>query len=316
MSKKCARPECGKTVYPIEELRCLDKSWHKQCFKCTVCGMTLNMKNYKGYDKMPYCEPHYPKTVASVVTDTPEMRRLAENTRLQSNIKYHEDFEKSKGQKINICDDPEMTRHLQNSKVQSQVLYHGEIEKKKHMDEIRPQAEIIQHASEQPQDHTSGIPTLPASNVSPESPSTYAPPPNASTPYSKRMASQSGTVIYSSEKGGKGQMTGKQLNTQQIGRNQPSTQNMAQTGSETANGGARGTDKGTKAAGFTVKAIYDYTAADRDEVSFVEGDIIVNCQKVDEGWMTGTVQRTRQWGMLPANYVERVKQTGGLQYLS
>lgn len=76
-AKKCAREECGKTVYPIEELKCLDKAgshgyaflligttyayyfqvWHKQCFKCTVCGMTLNMKNYKGYDKMPYCAP-------------------------------------------------------------------------------------------------------------------------------------------------------------------------------------------------------------------------------------------------------------------
>ncbi|CAJ0598825.1 unnamed protein product [Cylicocyclus nassatus] len=83
-AKKCAREECGKTVYPLEELKCLDKVWHKQCFKCTVCGMTLNMKNYKGYDKMPYCEPHYPKTVASVVTDTPEMRRVAENTKNQS----------------------------------------------------------------------------------------------------------------------------------------------------------------------------------------------------------------------------------------
>uniref|UniRef100_A0A915EVL2 SH3 domain-containing protein n=1 Tax=Ditylenchus dipsaci TaxID=166011 RepID=A0A915EVL2_9BILA len=42
--------------------------------------------------------------------------------------------------------------------------------------------------------------------------------------------------------------------------------------------------------GFTVKALYDYTAADKDEVSFKENDIIVNCAKVDEGWMTGTVQ--------------------------
>jgi hypothetical protein len=24
-AKKCARPECGKTVYPLEELKCLDK---------------------------------------------------------------------------------------------------------------------------------------------------------------------------------------------------------------------------------------------------------------------------------------------------
>lgn len=73
--KKCAREGCGKTVYPIEELKCLDKVfflinffliiinklefqiWHKQCFKCSVCGMTLSMKNYKGYDKKPYCDP-------------------------------------------------------------------------------------------------------------------------------------------------------------------------------------------------------------------------------------------------------------------
>jgi hypothetical protein len=64
--------------------------------------------------------------------------------------------------------------------------------------------------------------------------------------------------------------------------------------------------------GFTVKALYDYTAADKDEVSFKENDIIVNCAAVDEGWMTGTVQRTLMWGMLPANYVERVNQPTGL----
>ena len=52
-SKKCAA--CGKTVYPVEEIRCLDKIWHKACFKCQVCNMTLNMKNYKGFDKLPYC---------------------------------------------------------------------------------------------------------------------------------------------------------------------------------------------------------------------------------------------------------------------
>ena len=47
------------------------------------------MKNYKGYDKKPYCEPHYPKTVASVVVDTPEMRRLKENTNYQSQVNLH-----------------------------------------------------------------------------------------------------------------------------------------------------------------------------------------------------------------------------------
>lgn len=54
------------------------------------------------------------------------------------------------------------------------------------------------------------------------------------------------------------------------------------------------------------KAIYDYTAADTDEVSFVEGDIIIHCQPIDQGWMEGTVERTAQRGMLPSNYVQPV----------
>ncbi|KAK7477067.1 hypothetical protein BaRGS_00031747 [Batillaria attramentaria] len=84
MSKKCAK--CTKTVYPTEELKCLDKIWHKACFKCEVCGMTLNMKNYKGYDKLPYCNAHYPQTKHTAVADTPEARRIAENTKIQSNV--------------------------------------------------------------------------------------------------------------------------------------------------------------------------------------------------------------------------------------
>lgn len=56
----------------------------------------------------------------------------------------------------------------------------------------------------------------------------------------------------------------------------------------------------------TVRAMYDYAAADSDEVSFKDGDVIVNVQSIDEGWMYGTVQRTGKTGMLPANYVEAV----------
>lgn len=36
-------------------------------------------------------------------------------------VKYHEEFEKSKGHRIQVADDPELTRHLQNTKIQSQV---------------------------------------------------------------------------------------------------------------------------------------------------------------------------------------------------
>lgn len=274
---------------------------------------------------MPYCEPHYPKTVASVVVDTPEMRRLAENTRLQSQVKYHEEFEKSKGHRIQVADDPELTRHLQNTKIQSQVAYHGEQNKKKLQDEIRPQPEQ--------QNISNGEVSLSANSV-PESPSTYAPPLSAAahhqptTPYSSKLARQSGTLIYSSEQGGKVPIQQRQVGS--IADYDPLNGNWGTVGSSRAaekigqltasHIGAglntKGNQPGIKGTGFTVKALYDYTAADKDEVTFVEDDIIVNCQKVDEGWLTGTVQRTLQWGMLPSNYVERIKQPTGLHYLS
>ena len=52
--------------------------------------------------------------------------------------------------------------------------------------------------------------------------------------------------------------------------------------------------------------MYDYEAQDTDEVSFKDGDIIINAVFIDEGWMTGTVHRSGESGMLPANYVEPV----------
>ena len=51
--------------------------------------------------------------------------------------------------------------------------------------------------------------------------------------------------------------------------------------------------------------MYDYDAQDDDEVSFQENDRIVNCESIDEGWVVGTVERTNQRGMIPANYIER-----------
>jgi len=54
------------------------------------------------------------------------------------------------------------------------------------------------------------------------------------------------------------------------------------------------------------QAMYDYDAADADEVSFREGDTIIFCQPIDAGWMEGTVESTGKRGMLPSNYVEKI----------
>ncbi|XP_026525430.1 LIM and SH3 domain protein 1 isoform X1 [Notechis scutatus] len=84
MNPSCAR--CGKIVYPTEKVNCLDKYWHKACFHCEVCKMTLNMKNYKGYGKKPYCNAHYPKQSFTMVADTPENLRLKQQSELQSQV--------------------------------------------------------------------------------------------------------------------------------------------------------------------------------------------------------------------------------------
>uniref|UniRef100_A0A6E8VQG3 Nebulin repeat protein n=1 Tax=Anopheles coluzzii TaxID=1518534 RepID=A0A6E8VQG3_ANOCL len=141
MNKSCAR--CQKVVYPIEELKCLDKTWHKTCFKCHECGMTLNMKTYKGFNKLPYCEAHIPKAKATTIAETPEFKRIAENTKIQSNVKYHADFEKLKGKVTQVADDPETLRIKQNTKNISNVAYHGDLQKKAAMERQRECTEII-----------------------------------------------------------------------------------------------------------------------------------------------------------------------------
>lgn len=101
------------------------------------------MKNYKGFEKRPYCNAHCPQAKATTVADTPEIRRLAENTRIQSQAKYHEDFEKSKGKGFTaIADDPETLRLKNTSKIISNVAYHGELERKKQMEERRVLNEV------------------------------------------------------------------------------------------------------------------------------------------------------------------------------
>jgi len=52
------------------------------------------------------------------------------------------------------------------------------------------------------------------------------------------------------------------------------------------------------------RALFSYSAQDDDEVSFEEGDLIVDAELIDEGWMVGTVKRTSSRGMMPSNYFE------------
>jgi len=65
---KCAA--CGKTAYPLESLNAVDKVFHKICFKCEVCGTTLHVKNFKGYQGKIYCFTHTPVERTSTAADS------------------------------------------------------------------------------------------------------------------------------------------------------------------------------------------------------------------------------------------------------
>jgi len=67
-SAKCAL--CGKTAYPLESVTALEKSYHKSCFKCSVCNTAVNLKNFKGVDGKIYCITHTPKPTSTAVTDS------------------------------------------------------------------------------------------------------------------------------------------------------------------------------------------------------------------------------------------------------
>ncbi|XP_028982264.1 LIM and SH3 domain protein Lasp [Diachasma alloeum] len=175
--------------------------------------MTLNMRTYKGFNKQPYCEAHIPKAKATTMAETPELKRIAENTKIQSNVKYHAEFEKAKGKFTQVADDPETLRIKQNSKIISNVAYHGELQKKAIMEQKRTmtgengeQIEYVEYTDETLAPATSvNANTVPARTASPiqrtpgriadYDPLTEARP----SPYSARQAAT--TVIYTSDRG-------------------------------------------------------------------------------------------------------------------
>jgi hypothetical protein len=68
MSSKCA--VCGKTAYPLESVTALEATYHKSCFKCDVCKMTLGVKNFKGLNGKIYCATHTPVERSSTGADS------------------------------------------------------------------------------------------------------------------------------------------------------------------------------------------------------------------------------------------------------
>lgn len=195
--------------------------------------MTLNMRTYKGYGKLPYCEAHVPKAKHTTMAETPELKRIAENTKLQSNVKYHADFEKSKGKFTQVADDPETLRIKANTKIISNVAYHGELEKKAQMEkqrQINENGEIVgtHQAAQQQQSRQIGRVTDldPLANEMPRQPANHQSQPNqrvyiAMYDYqasdSDEVSFREGDLISNVTSIDEGWMTGEVLRTRRTG---------------------------------------------------------------------------------------------------
>ncbi|XP_029497910.2 nebulette isoform X2 [Oncorhynchus nerka] len=275
MNPHCAR--CGKIVYATEKVNCLDKYWHKGCFHCEVCRMTLNMKNYKGYEKKPYCNSHYPKQSFTIVADTPENLRLRQQSELQSQVKYKKDFEESKGRGFKfVLDTPELQRLRRAQDQISNVKYHKDFEV------MGPQG--VTHGVHAPYLVRGQL----RQNVRTENTGH-----KGVHQYIVEMARRPGVIVAPVLPGAycpSGHVQGHSYMHQTSMRSLRSLQLLSHLGAILPQS--------------VYRALYDYVSQDTDEVSFRDGDIIHSVQPIDGGWVYGTVQRTGRSGMLPGNYIE------------
>ncbi|XP_068263708.1 nebulin isoform X7 [Nyctibius grandis] len=258
---------------------------------------------------------------AAYVLDTPEMRRVRETQKHISTVKYHEDFEKTKGSFTPVVTDPITERVKKNMQDFSDISYRGiqrrvvEMERKRvdqdpetltglrvwrtnpgSVFDYDPAEDNIQsrslhmisvQAQRRSREHSRSASALSLSGGDEKSEPSDGVDQHLSYYSNGGFFTTTATVGY------------KHAKTIELPQQRSSSVATQQTTVSSV-------PSHPSTAGKTYRAMYDYMAADADEVSFKDGDTIVNVQAIDEGWMYGTVQRTGKTGMLPANYVEAV----------
>ncbi|KAI4574981.1 hypothetical protein MJT46_004260 [Ovis ammon polii x Ovis aries] len=256
---------------------------------------------------------------AAYVLDTPEMRRVRETQRHISTVKYHEDFEKHKGCFTPVVTDPITERVKKNMQDFSDISYRG-IQRKV--------VEMEQKRNDQDQETVTGLRVW---RTNPGSVFDYDPAEDniqsrslhmINAQAQRRSREQSRSASGLSVSGGEEKSEhseaahlstysdgGVFFSATSTGYKHARTTELPQQRSSsvaTQQTTVSSIPSHPSTAGKIFRAMYDYMAADADEVSFKDGDAIVNVQAIDEGWMYGTVQRTGRTGMLPANYVEAI----------
>ncbi|XP_021522473.1 nebulette isoform X8 [Aotus nancymaae] len=292
-----------------------------QLGRATALSVTPEMervkKNQENISSVKYTQDHKQmKGRPSQILDTPAMRHVKEAQNRISMVKYHEDFEKTKGRGFTpVVDDPVTERVRKNTQVVSDAAYKGV---HPHIVEMDRRPGIIVDLKVWRTDPGSIFDLDPLEdNI--QSRSLHMLSERAS--HYRRHWSRS----HSSSTFG----TGLGDDRSDVSEIYPSFSCCSEITRPSDEGAPvlPGAYQQSHSQGYgymhqtsvssmrsmqhspnlrTYRAMYDYSAQDEDEVSFRDGDYIVNVQPIDDGWMYGTVQRTGRTGMLPANYIEFV----------
>ncbi|XP_069715620.1 nebulette isoform X2 [Phaenicophaeus curvirostris] len=291
--------------------------YREQPGKATAVSVTPEMervkKNQENISSVKYStDQRQMKGRRSVLLDTPELRHVKETQNNISMVKYHEDFERTKGRGFTpVVDDPITERVRKNTQIVSDAAYKGV---HPHIVEMDRRPGIIVDLKVWRTDPGSIFDIDPLEDniqsrslhMLSERASRYSKQHLHSTSLGDYKSDGSDTnpaFSYCSEvtrpsDGGAPVLPGAYQQSQSQGygyMHQTSMSSMRSMHSQPHSASLR-----------TYRAMYDYSAQDEDEVSFRDGDYIINVQPIDDGWMYGTVQRTGKTGMLPANYIEFV----------
>ncbi|XP_032736751.1 nebulette isoform X5 [Lontra canadensis] len=292
-----------------------------QLGRSTALSVTPEMervrKNQENISSVKYTQDHKQmKGRPSLILDTPGLRYVKEAQNHISMVKYHEDFEKTKGRGFTpVVDDPVTERVRKNTQVVSDAAYKGV---HPHIVEMDRRPGIIVDLKVWRTDPGSIFDLDPLEdNIQSRSLHMLSEKAN----HYRRLCSRS----HSSSTFG----TGLGDDKSEISEIYPSFSCCSEVTRPSDEGAPvlPGAYQQSHSQGYgymhqtslssmrsmqhspnlrTYRAMYDYSAQDEDEVSFRDGDYIVNVQPIDDGWMYGTVQRTGKTGMLPANYIEFV----------
>nr|XP_042134000.1 nebulette isoform X2 [Peromyscus maniculatus bairdii] len=292
-----------------------------QLGRATALSVTPEMervkRNQENISSVKYTQDHKQmKGRPCMILDTPALRHVKEAQNHVSMVKYHEDFEKTKGRGFTpVVDDPVMERARKNTQVVSDAAYKGV---QPHVVEMDRRPGIIVDLKVWRTDPGSIFDIDPLEdNIQSRSLHMLS---EKASQYQRHLSRSHSSSTFG---------TGLGDDKSEISELYPSFSCCSEVTRPSDEGAPvlPGAYQQSHSQGYgymhqtsvssmrsmqhspnlrTYRAMYDYSAQDEDEVSFRDGDYIVNVQPIDDGWMYGTVQRTGRTGMLPANYIEFV----------